>query len=138
MSQVSIFNENNEKITISFTSDEELENMQLENKIAVAFGFIDEIEGPKIVGTIGTRFWKLLKFILNNNSQHRISVLAWDENVDRIEHLIQLNQVVRVIGANARIRSNKYSIDYNIGNLPYELIVYDHTVIENLGPFERT
>jgi len=33
-------------------------------------GFIDEIEGPKIVGK--TRKYRLLKIILNNNSRHHI------------------------------------------------------------------
>jgi len=48
-------------------------------------GFIDEIEGPKIVGK--TQQYRLLKFILNNNSRHRIQVVAWNAE---IVHIISL------------------------------------------------
>jgi len=54
-------------------------------------GFIDEIEGPKIVGK--TQQYRLLKFILNNNSRHRIQVVAWNAEIDRIKHHIQPNRV---------------------------------------------
>jgi len=48
-------------------------------------GFIDEIEGPMIVGK--TRQYRLLKFILNNNSRHRIQVVAWNAEIVSCIHL---------------------------------------------------
>lgn len=52
---------------------------------------MDEIEGPKIVGK--TQHYTLLKFMLNNNSRHRIQVVVWNEQVDRIKHHLQPNRV---------------------------------------------
>lgn len=55
-------------------------------------GFIDEIEGPKIVGK--AQHYRLLKFILNNNSRHRVQVVAWNDEVERIGYHMQPNQVI--------------------------------------------
>lgn len=38
-----------------------------------------------MVGT--SQRYRLLKFILNNNSRHRIQVVAWNKEIERIEHL---------------------------------------------------
>jgi len=49
-------------------------------------GFLDEIEGPKIVGK--AQHYTLLKFMLNNNSRHRIQIVAWNNEIERIQHHI--------------------------------------------------
>lgn len=54
-------------------------------------GFINEIEGPKIVGK--TQHYQLLKFLVNNNSQHRVQVVVWNAEIDRIKHHVQPNRV---------------------------------------------
>jgi len=54
-------------------------------------GFLDEIEGPKIVGK--AQHYTLLKFMLNNNSRHRIQIVAWNNEIERIQHHIQPNKV---------------------------------------------
>jgi len=53
--------------------------------------FIDEIEGPKIVGK--AQHYQLLKFIVNNNSRHRVQVVVWNAEVDRVKHHVQPNRV---------------------------------------------
>lgn len=54
-------------------------------------GFIDEIEGSKIVDK--AQHYQLLKFMVNNNSQHRVQVVVWNAEIDRIKHHIQSNRV---------------------------------------------
>lgn len=52
-------------------------------------GFVDEIEGPKLVGK--AQCHKLLKFMLNNNSQHRVQVVAWNKEIERIAFHLKPN-----------------------------------------------
>lgn len=54
-------------------------------------GFVDEIEGPKIVGK--TQNYKLLKFILNNNQHHRVQIVAWNDEIERVEFHLKPNRV---------------------------------------------
>jgi len=35
--------------------------------------------------------YRLLKFILNNNSKHRVQVVAWNAEIERIEFHLQPN-----------------------------------------------
>ena len=62
-------------------------------------GFIDEIDGPKIVGK--SQQYQLLKFLVNNNSRHRIQVVAehrkWNTEIDRVKFYIQPNRVSGII-----------------------------------------
>lgn len=55
-------------------------------------GFVDEIEGPKIVGK--AQRYTLLKFVLNNNSRHRIQCVTWNEQAERIKHHLQPNRLI--------------------------------------------
>jgi len=52
---------------------------------------VDEIDGPKIVGK--TQQYRLLKFIINNNSRHRIQVVAWNNEIDRVGFHLKPNRV---------------------------------------------
>jgi len=38
--------------------------------------------------------YRLLKFILNNNSKHRVQVVAWNAEIERIEFHLQPNRVM--------------------------------------------
>lgn len=54
-------------------------------------GYVDEIDGPKIVGK--NQNYRLLKFILNNNSKHRIQVVAWNKEIEKVEFHLKPNYV---------------------------------------------
>ncbi|XP_011701447.1 PREDICTED: uncharacterized protein LOC105458080, partial [Wasmannia auropunctata] len=88
--EVTILNKNNEWETINFASDEMLETIQIEDSTVEAIGFVDEIDGPKIVGKV--QHYALLKFFLNNNSRHRIQMMAWNEEAERVKHHLQPNR----------------------------------------------
>jgi len=63
----------------------ELVQMKIFRKI----GFIDEIDDLKI--TNKAQHYRLLKFILNNNSKYRVQVVAWNAKIERIEFHLQSN-----------------------------------------------
>ncbi|XP_071642147.1 uncharacterized protein [Temnothorax longispinosus] len=129
--EISILNRNNEMESISFASDEMLETIQLEDSTVEIVGFIDEIDGPKLVGK--AQNYQLLKFILNNNSCHRIQVVVWNKEIERIKHHIKPNNIVHIDGAKAK----KTKVpEFNQGTLPYELIIRSNTIINNLGTFD--
>ncbi|XP_032675724.1 uncharacterized protein LOC116846248 isoform X2 [Odontomachus brunneus] len=92
--KLDVLNINDELETIMFATDEMLESQVLEYSTVKIIGFIDEIEGPKIVGKV--QQYKMLKFILNNNSRHRIQVVAWNKEVDKVEHLMTPNNVNKI------------------------------------------
>ncbi|XP_029167920.1 uncharacterized protein LOC114943513 [Nylanderia fulva] len=108
-----------------------LESIQFEDSTVEIVGFIDEIDGPKIVGK--SQHYRLLKFLVNNNSKHRIQVVAWNEEIDRINFYIQPNRIVHIDGAKAK----KVKIpEFNQGTLQYELIIRSNTTINTLGNFD--
>ncbi|XP_071582104.1 uncharacterized protein [Temnothorax nylanderi] len=129
--EFTVLNKNNEEETVTFASDEMLESIQMEDSTVEIIGFVDEIDGPKIVGK--TQHYRLLKFVLNNNSQHRVQIVAWNDEIDRIKNFLQPNRIIHIDGAKAK----KPKIpDFNIGTLPYELIIRSNTVINHLGTFD--
>jgi len=56
-------------------------------------GYVDEIDGPKIVGK--AQQYRLLKFMVNNNSRHRIQVVAWNNEIERIQFHLKPNWVIK-------------------------------------------
>lgn len=78
-------------------------------------GFVDEIEGPKLVGK--AQGHKLLKFMLNNNSQHRVQVVAWNKEIERIAFHLKPNRVINksiIYYLSNNSRFNFYSFRYII------------------------
>ncbi|XP_011863913.1 PREDICTED: uncharacterized protein LOC105559885 [Vollenhovia emeryi] len=71
--------------------------------------------------------------MLNNNSQHRLQVVAWNNEVERIQCFIQPNKIIHIDGAKAK---KPKITDFNHGTLPYELIVCSNTIINILGTFD--
>ncbi|XP_011860161.1 PREDICTED: uncharacterized protein LOC105557513, partial [Vollenhovia emeryi] len=128
---ITILNRDNEKETINFSSDEMLESVQLEDSTVEVVGFLDEIDGPKIVGK--AKHYRLLKFILNNNSHHRIQVVVWNNEIERVQFHLKPNQIIHIDGAKAKAPLNSI---FNQGTLPYELVVNRNTLINNLGTFD--
>ena len=49
------------------------------------------IEAPRLVGT--NQQYKYFKFFLNNGSNKRIQIVAWNENIEIVEQCIQANYV---------------------------------------------
>lgn len=56
---------------------------------------MDEIDGPKRVGK--TQQYTLLKFMLNNNSRHRVQIVAWNKEIDRIQFHLKPNRVIKTL-----------------------------------------
>lgn len=52
-------------------------------------GYVDGIEASRIVGR--SPRYKFFKFYLNNGAGRRIQIVAWNEDIDRIEHFIRSN-----------------------------------------------
>ncbi|XP_071642074.1 uncharacterized protein [Temnothorax longispinosus] len=129
--EVSILNRNNEIELISFASDEMLETIQLEDSTVEIVGFIDEIDGPKLLDK--AQNYQLLKFIVNNNSRHRIQVVVQNKEIERIKHHIKPNIIVHIDGAKAK---KTIFPEFNQGTLSYELIIRSNTIINNLGTFD--
>ncbi|XP_072760985.1 uncharacterized protein [Anoplolepis gracilipes] len=128
---IMVTNKNDEMEMISFATDEMLKSVQLEDSTVEVIGFIDEIDGPKIVGK--AQNYRLLKFILNNNSRHRIQVVVWNTEIERIQFHIKPNRIIHI----DRAKAKKTKVpEFNQGTLPYELIIRSNTIISNLGLFD--
>ncbi|XP_072766281.1 uncharacterized protein [Anoplolepis gracilipes] len=124
---IMVTNKNDEMEMISFATDEMLESVQLEDSTVEVIGFIDEIDGPKIVGK--AQNYRLLKFILNNNCRHRIQVVVWNIEIERIQFHIKPNRIIHIDG----VKAKKTKVpEFNQGTLPYELIICSNTIISNL------
>lgn len=61
------------------------------NDYSEIIGFIDGIEAPRYVGE--NKQFKFFKFFVNNGCGKRIQIVAWNDEIDRIEHDIKLNFV---------------------------------------------
>lgn len=57
--------------------------------------YIDSIEAPRIVGN--SQQYKFYKFFVNNGSGRKIQVVAWNDDVDRVEQLIRPNFVYNFV-----------------------------------------
>lgn len=53
--------------------------------------YVDGIESPRYVGT--NQQYKIFKFFLNNGNGRPIQILAWNDDIDNIEHKIKTNYV---------------------------------------------
>lgn len=54
-------------------------------------GFVDGLEAPRYVGD--KKQFQFFKFYVNNGSGKRIQVVAWNDEIERVEHTIQSNIV---------------------------------------------
>lgn len=54
-------------------------------------GYVDGIESPRLVGN--KQQYKFFKFYLNNGNGRRVQVVAWNDDIDLIEHHILSNYV---------------------------------------------
>lgn len=52
---------------------------------------MDGIESPKLVGD--KQQYKFFKFYINNGTGRRVQVVAWNENISKIENQIMANYV---------------------------------------------
>ncbi|XP_071581147.1 uncharacterized protein [Temnothorax nylanderi] len=91
-------------------------------------GYVDGIEAPRLVGT--NQQYKYFKFFLNNGSNKRVQVVAWNENIEIVEEYIQANNIIHLDGVQARQPKNSR---FNTGNIPFELQVQSNTICSTLG-----
>ncbi|XP_036141279.1 uncharacterized protein LOC118645060 [Monomorium pharaonis] len=91
------------------------------------------MESPRIVGN--NQQYKIFKFFLNNGSGRRIQIVVWNDDIDKIRHHINLNNIIHLDGVQAR--SSKVA-SFNNGNTPFELLIRKNTIVSNLGKYEPT
>lgn len=61
------------------------------SSISEIIGYVDGIESPRLVGD--DQQYKFYKFYLNNNKGKRVQVVAWNDDIQNVEHLIMSNHV---------------------------------------------
>lgn len=54
-------------------------------------GYVDGIEVPRCVGE--NNQFKIFKFCINNGDGKRVQIVAWNEEIDRIEQNVKSNFV---------------------------------------------
>lgn len=59
--------------------------------ISEIIGYVDGIESPRYVGN--KQQYKFFKFYMNNGKGKRIQVVAWNDDIDYIQHHIMVNHV---------------------------------------------
>ncbi|CAL1685287.1 unnamed protein product [Lasius platythorax] len=108
-----------------FTPSETLDNIQLNDYTIKIIGYVDLIVPTRRVGS-----YDIFKFVLNNNDGKLVSIVVWDENIERIQRHIEINRVIYLDGVKAQ---DGTSYPDNKGNVSYQLHVRDNTAICNLG-----
>jgi len=79
------------------TPSETLENIKLDDYTIEIIGYVDKIEPTRRVGA-----YDIYKFVLNNNNGKRVSIVVWDENIERIQRHIEINRVIYLDGVKAQ------------------------------------
>ncbi|XP_011706526.1 PREDICTED: uncharacterized protein LOC105461713, partial [Wasmannia auropunctata] len=74
-----------------FTSNEIIDTIQLYDSTIEIVGYIDGIDSTRYVGN--KLQYKFFKFYLNNGNGRRIQIVAWNDQIERIEHHIMSNYV---------------------------------------------
>ncbi|XP_036138393.1 uncharacterized protein LOC105832794 [Monomorium pharaonis] len=114
--------------------NEVFENIQPYDSTVEVIGIMEDIELPRSVGSTPTRRHDLLKFYLNNKKGKRIPVLAWNYNISReLLKKIRKNTIVHLDGVQVTIPELP---TYNDGNVPYQLIIRENTVVTNLSDYK--
>ncbi|XP_070157973.1 uncharacterized protein [Polyergus mexicanus] len=114
------------------TPNDVLDNIQIYDSTIKIIGYVDGIESPRLVGN--KQQYKFFKFYLNNNNNgKRVQVVVWNEDIDHVEHLILSNHIIHLDGVQARTLK---IANFNNGNVSYELLIRNNTVVTNLGKFE--
>ncbi|XP_036144312.1 uncharacterized protein LOC118646119 [Monomorium pharaonis] len=113
------------------TSNDILDNIQFYDSTIEVIGYVDGIEAPRYVGN--KQQYKVFKFFLNNGNGKRIQVITWNDDIDRVEPHIKSNYIIYLDGVQARPPK---AIQFNNGNVPYELQIRSNTIISNLGKYK--
>jgi len=51
-------------------------------------GYVDGIDSSRYVGN--NNQYKIFKFYINNGSGRRVQIVAWNDDIENVEHLIKL------------------------------------------------
>ncbi|XP_025265607.1 uncharacterized protein LOC112638324 [Camponotus floridanus] len=113
------------------TPSDVLESIQMYDSTVEIVGYVDNIESPRCVGS--QQQYKFFKFYLNNGKGKRVQIVAWNDDIDFVEHHIKVNTIIHLDGTQARPPKIP---QFNNGNMPYELLIKSNTIISNLGKFE--
>ncbi|XP_026826234.1 uncharacterized protein LOC113562119 [Ooceraea biroi] len=85
-----------EKDEVNLTSNEDIDAIQMYDSTIEIVGFIDGIEAPRYVGE--NKHFKFFKFYINNGCGKRIQIVAWNDEIDCIEHKIKSNSIIHIFG----------------------------------------
>ncbi|XP_070171020.1 uncharacterized protein [Polyergus mexicanus] len=83
-------------------------------------------ESPRLVGN--KQQYKFFKFYLNNNNGKTVQVVVWNEDIDHVDV-----DIIHLDGVQARTPK---ITNFNNGDVSYELLIRNNTVVTNLGKFE--
>ncbi|XP_043464041.1 uncharacterized protein LOC122499652 [Leptopilina heterotoma] len=108
------------------SSDEMIEKVKIFDSTVEMIGVVDVIEAKQVVGK-NTKYM-IFKFFIKNNGGHRVQVKVWNDEIQRVEHLIKMNMFLHIDGASAKPQSIG---KFNEGTVPYELLIQSNTVITN-------
>lgn len=61
-------------------------------------GYVDGIDSSRYVGN--NNQYKIFKFYINNGSGRRVQIVAWNDDIENVEHLINTNCVSAIIYKN--------------------------------------
>ncbi|XP_071582010.1 uncharacterized protein [Temnothorax nylanderi] len=113
------------------TSSNVLDNIQFYDSTVEIVGYVDGIEAPRYVGNKSQ--YKVFKFFLNNGDGKRVQIIAWNDDIEKVEEYIKSNYIIHLDGVQARPPK---AVQFNNGSVPYELLIRSNTVITTLGKYE--
>ncbi|XP_043462896.1 uncharacterized protein LOC122498949 isoform X2 [Leptopilina heterotoma] len=112
---------------LPFTSSTLLESIEHDDKLVEIVAYIDEIEEIRTFGgeksKEAKRRWRIY---VHNNDGKRIQVTFWNKEIEKWNSLIQLGYKIHIDGAYSKYVENS---SWNLGNLPYELVIQNNTII---------
>ncbi|XP_043467574.1 uncharacterized protein LOC122501877 isoform X1 [Leptopilina heterotoma] len=113
-------------MAVSFTSSEEIEEIQFWDRTVEIIGSVENIIPRKATGAT-----ELLKFYLSNQNGKYIQCVVWGPtDINALEDHIVLHEILHIDGAWARVPSR---VEFNKGNVPFELQLFSSTIINSLG-----
>ncbi|KAF7998470.1 hypothetical protein HCN44_010407 [Aphidius gifuensis] len=120
---------------IVFTSDEEVEAFQPEDKSIDIIGYVECIEGLK---TLKTASGHVLKFVVHNASKSRIRVLVWGTALaTHYEQSIKINSIVEITGGNLKTANTHFRLP-NDKTSTLEFNVQSHSLLTVHGQYDSS
>ncbi|XP_043286866.1 uncharacterized protein [Venturia canescens] len=119
--------------TEEFTSNEEMDEFIAGDETIYFTGYIDSIEGSKLVGKGVKKV--LYKFVVNNGKGRKMRVLMWEEVTKKYEASLRCRDIIRIWNGKA------LAVNPNFANasddvIAVELSVQRSTRVDIMGQFK--